>query len=351
MFDGIIYKYTCIPTGLSYVGQAIGDGSIRHSQFMSLGTRHTSGRSAIDNARRKYGPSSFTYEILERVECDTLESRSALLNEREVYWISYYDTYKHGYNSTTGGLGSSGFKQPRHVVEMLHNRRASEETLRKKSIPVLCYRISSGEFVGEFYGAHAAARELGISSASITACCSSLRSRVYDYLFVYKADASSASNRLETLRSSSLKRGKRRDLVFTVYGFSVVDGSFVKSWPSVKDCAADLGLLGHTTRLLDTIDGVRLQLNGFILLRSMDLVEVARRVAIDPYAGCKSRIIAEALKRCRRVEVTCLSTGEVTVCPSITKSSEFTGVCRSSISLCCQGKRKSASGYVFRYVD
>lgn len=38
MFDGIIYKYTCIPTGLSYVGQAIGDGSIRHSQFMSLGT-------------------------------------------------------------------------------------------------------------------------------------------------------------------------------------------------------------------------------------------------------------------------------------------------------------------------
>lgn len=277
MFDGIIYKYTCIPTGLSYVGQAIGDGSIRHSQFMSLGTRYTSGRSAIDNARRKYGPSSFTYEILERVECDTLESRSALLNEREVYWISYYDTYKHGYNSTTGGLGSSGFKQPRHVVEMLHNRRASEETLRKKSIPVLCYRISSGEFVGEFYGAHAAARELGISSASITACCSSLRSRVYDYLFVYKADASSASNRLETLRSSSLKRGKRRDLVFTVYGFSVVDGSFVKSWPSVKDCAADLGLLGHTTRLLDTIDGVRLQLNGFILLRSMDLVEVARR--------------------------------------------------------------------------
>lgn len=75
------------------------------------------------------------------------------------------------------------------------------------------------------------------------------------------------------------------------------------------------------------------------------------RSAIDPYAGCKSRIIAAALKRCRRVEVTCLSTGEVTVCPSITKSSEFTGVCRSSISLCCQGKRKSASGYVFRYVD
>lgn len=272
-----------------------------------------------------------------------------ILNEREVYWISYYDTYKHGYNSTTGGLGSSGFKQPRHVVEMLRNRRASEETLRKKSTPVLCYRISTGEFIGEFYGAHAAARELGVSSASITACCQSLRSRVYDYL--YKADASSATNRLESLRRSSLKRGKRRDLTFTVYGFSAVDGSFVKSWPSVKDCAADLGLLGHTTRLLDTVDGVRSQINGFILLRSMDLPEVARRVALDPYAGSKSRIIAAALKRRRRVEITCLSTGEVTVCPSITKSSEFSGVCRSSISLCCHGKRKSAGGYVFRYVD
>lgn len=351
MFDGIIYKYTCIPTGLSYVGQAIGDGSIRHSQFMSLGTRYTSGRSAIDNARRKYGPSSFTYEILERVECDTLESRSVLLNEREVYWISYYNNYKHGYNSTTGGLGSSGFKQPRHVVEMLHNRRASEETLRKKSVPVLCYRISTGEFVGEFYGATVAATELGVGRASIIACCCGYRRRVYDYLFVHKADVLTVSDRLESLRSSSLKRGKRRDLAFTVYGFSAIDGSFVKSWPSVKDCAAELGLLGQTTRLLDCMDGVHWQLNGFILLRSMDLVEVARRVALDPYAGSKSRIIAEALKRRRRVEITCLSTGVVTVCPSITKSFEFSGVCRSSIRLCCQGKRKSAGGYVFRYMD
>ena len=47
-------------------------------------------------AFRKYGVENFTFEEIEEVEND-------LLDEREKYWISFYDSYYNGYNSTIGG--------------------------------------------------------------------------------------------------------------------------------------------------------------------------------------------------------------------------------------------------------
>ena len=53
-------------------------------------------------AIQKYGIDAFTYEILE--EC-TLEQ----LDEREIYWIAFYNTYKgFGYNCNEGGGSSQG---------------------------------------------------------------------------------------------------------------------------------------------------------------------------------------------------------------------------------------------------
>jgi group I intron endonuclease len=48
-------------------------------------------------AIRKYGSENFKVEVLEEV------STTQELNEREKFWIQYYDSYKNGYNSTLGG--------------------------------------------------------------------------------------------------------------------------------------------------------------------------------------------------------------------------------------------------------
>ena len=61
MIIGIIYKYTS-PSGKSYIGQTINEEGRRKMWF---GTgRYTGGRSKIDRARKKYGASSFIYEII-----------------------------------------------------------------------------------------------------------------------------------------------------------------------------------------------------------------------------------------------------------------------------------------------
>ena len=50
----------------------------------------------MDIAIKKYGKDAFTFEILE--ECTPEQ-----LNERESYWIKYYDTINNGYNCSEGG--------------------------------------------------------------------------------------------------------------------------------------------------------------------------------------------------------------------------------------------------------
>lgn len=50
----------------------------------------------LSKAFRKYGVENFSFEILE--ECSQEQ-----LNERERYWVAYYDSFYNGYNQTLGG--------------------------------------------------------------------------------------------------------------------------------------------------------------------------------------------------------------------------------------------------------
>lgn len=78
-------------------------------------------------AFRKYGIDNFKFEIIE--ECNAEE-----LNQREVYWIDYFDTFFHGYNQTLGG--DTTIRQPKENVigvisdlmntDMLHKDIASK---------------------------------------------------------------------------------------------------------------------------------------------------------------------------------------------------------------------------------
>ena len=91
-----IYKITKIDTGKSYIGQS-NDIERRFKEHQTKGEKS---RIPVDIAIKKYGINAFSYEIIE--ECLINE-----LNDREQYWIEYYDTFKNGYNCSIGGLQQS----------------------------------------------------------------------------------------------------------------------------------------------------------------------------------------------------------------------------------------------------
>ena len=101
---GFIYKITNTINGKSYIGQTIQNVKERFYQHCATKCSKAVLDMAIHRAIKKYGKSNFTVEVIEEVD-------STNLNDRERYWIKYYDSYNNGYNSTKGGQdGCKPFK-------------------------------------------------------------------------------------------------------------------------------------------------------------------------------------------------------------------------------------------------
>ena len=91
-----IYKITNILDNKSYIGQST-DISERFRQHIKRGTgAETPTRNKLYTAMYEIGPENFTFELLEECPKDKL-------NEREQFWINYYQTKSWGYNMTKGG--------------------------------------------------------------------------------------------------------------------------------------------------------------------------------------------------------------------------------------------------------
>lgn len=123
-----IYAVTHVKSGRKYIGKSAHVKN-RWCQHLCDCRDHNN---RFYNALAKYGKSAFTWEIIE--ECS-----GEVLNEREQFWISHFDTVKTGFNLTQGGDGvPAGFKHSTkervaksirqkgkpHSAE--HNRKVSE---------------------------------------------------------------------------------------------------------------------------------------------------------------------------------------------------------------------------------
>lgn len=93
-----IYKITNKINNHAYIGQSV-DIEKRWNKHIN----HDSADAdyPLYRAFKKYGVDNFHFEIIETCNVDEL-------NDREIYWIEYYDTFKNGYNQTMGGQGLKG---------------------------------------------------------------------------------------------------------------------------------------------------------------------------------------------------------------------------------------------------
>lgn len=91
-----IYKITNQVNGKVYIGQSI---NIKHRWIQHKSDALNNRSDApIHRAIRKYGIQNFSFEIIEECEQERM-------NEKEIYWIKYYDSTnkKKGYNIKLGG--------------------------------------------------------------------------------------------------------------------------------------------------------------------------------------------------------------------------------------------------------
>ncbi len=125
---GKIYKITNKINGKVYVGQTMKTLKERFQKHCWGTTEKDSYHlnMAIKKAIKKYGKDNFTIELIEEVEQNKLD-------EREVYWISFYNSYNKGYNCTLGGQNGAtrpialSWKEENEVIEAKYLGFSSKE--------------------------------------------------------------------------------------------------------------------------------------------------------------------------------------------------------------------------------
>ena len=93
---GYIYKITNKINNKCYIGQTERTIKIRWLEHIRPSKYKLD--LPLYRAISKYGVDNFLVEEIE--ECN-----NAILDEREIYWIKYFDSYRNGYNCTEGGGG------------------------------------------------------------------------------------------------------------------------------------------------------------------------------------------------------------------------------------------------------
>lgn len=89
-----IYRIHDKVNNLDYIGQSIHIKERWREHRSELKTYKSGNK--LYKAMRELGLKNFEFTVLE--ECSPQE-----LDDREKYWITYYDTYENGYNQTLGG--------------------------------------------------------------------------------------------------------------------------------------------------------------------------------------------------------------------------------------------------------
>lgn len=130
----------------------------------------------LQNAWNKYHEENFDFYVIE--EC--VESK---LDEREKYWINYYNTYYDGYNLDKGGNGIRGYK---HTDDEINKMRIS-------SSPLCVLQFDANfNFINEWVGGIShAAKELHITKYAIKSRCEKLNKKMTLYnncYWIYKKE-------------------------------------------------------------------------------------------------------------------------------------------------------------------
>ena len=279
-----IYKFTSRTTGLSYIGQSV--QLERRYQDHINEAKQDRRNSKWYQALREQGEENFDYSIIE-------ECKAAELNQREIFWIAYYNSFHNGYNSTPGGQSKIYDAQP------IYN--AWDEGL---SISEIAQKLNIGH------------------------------SCVHYNLVGYKNYSTQESNRRggKLAKQKVLVNGKINILTNYVYQYDLY-GNFIKEWDSCKEIHRtlnyDASLIGKC------IAGKRKSAYDFQWKNYYE-------EKIEPY-----------LNRCGKARPVIQydeNWNEIKRYDTVTAASQATMTDASLISRVCKNGNK-ASGYYWKYAE
>lgn len=108
-----IYKITNVNNNKVYIGQS----NNLERRYKEHFIWNLNNKQYIDELIQDLGKENFSFEIIEECELEVLD-------EREKYWIKYYNSFYEGYNKTKGGAGDF-YGNPKLTIDDVKRIRES----------------------------------------------------------------------------------------------------------------------------------------------------------------------------------------------------------------------------------
>jgi hypothetical protein len=218
---GFIYKILdLIKNKIVYVGQHNNNNKYYEGSGKIL-TRY----------KKKYGTKKYRERFkLIKIEFCSLE----LLDEKEIYWIKYYNTYNDGLNLTEGGsvnisknnIKGKSFPQKNKKLKgqkkSIETKRLISESMKGKPVSNLCLEKSKkarmkpvlqydleGNFIKEWECGKKACISLGFNNVDgISACCIGKQKTAFGFVWKFKKD--NIKNTITLEKRKTYKKGVKR---------------------------------------------------------------------------------------------------------------------------------------------
>ena len=317
-YNGGIYCITNIDNNKRYVGQTY-DLKFRWMRHKSdlRGNRHHNKH--LQAAWNKYGEENFVFDELEHCPIEQLD-------EREIYWIEYFDSQNQefGYNLADGGLGCRGYK---HTEEEIVKMR-----MIQNPEPILQIDFE-GNILNEFVSAGEAGDYIGKDSVSgIKMCCDGNKyKQAYGYIWIYKKDLSKfrLKDHVTTYKSNT-----------PVSQYSM-DNVLIKHWDTARNASKEIK--GSSSEMFKVCTGERLSYRGFIwkYTDNEELYDITRAKIKKKIEDKKNNTTLSVLQF--------TPIGEFVKKWNNAKETEIDGFNSSSVRSCCVGNMIWYNEYIFVY--
>ena len=124
MSYGYIYKITTSCSEKVYIGQTIRTIEKRWQEHLNARNDENKKSLHLYLAMNKYGVETFSIEKIDEA------SSQEELDEKEIYWISFYNSIENGYNMAPGGVGTNIFKSEK--VKEKHSKKMKDPKTKEK---------------------------------------------------------------------------------------------------------------------------------------------------------------------------------------------------------------------------
>jgi len=307
-----IYKITCLVNNMIYVGQSknVKKRLYDHKSHLKNNNSHNK---HLQYTWNKYGKDNFIFEVIEN--CDL-----HLLDEREEYWIQYYDSYKNGFNQTSGGVGIG-------INNKVYKYRGYGKD--KTKIVVNLNTRERFDNYTELYNKY----KVTINDIKIIESGIRKTARGYYWCFDFYG-----INDEEELKNK--KKSKLLSVSLLHTPIKVINITTNEIFNSINEVARQYKI--NPSLINACINKKQKSTGGYIFMKYEDYINNNKN--IDEYYLNNKKLPFKS----RKAKIV-INVNTKNIYDSIAKASKETGISSGNISECCYHKRKTAGGYQWEF--